>query len=73
MGKEQREEGNLDIIYGIHCTDVGDYHCNPPYFSIAEFKNMLLFLKNSANLHTYVYCSTIHNSQVMETAKMTHH
>jgi hypothetical protein len=24
-------------------------------------------------LHTYVYCSTIHNSQVMETAKMPHY
>jgi hypothetical protein len=25
------------------------------------------------NLHTHVYCSAIHNSQVMETAKMPHH
>jgi hypothetical protein len=25
------------------------------------------------HLHTYVYYSTIHNSQVMETAKMPHH
>jgi hypothetical protein len=24
-------------------------------------------------LHTHVYCGTIHNSQVMETAKMPHH
>jgi hypothetical protein len=24
------------------------------------------------HLHTHVYCSTIHNSQVMETAKMPH-
>jgi hypothetical protein len=23
--------------------------------------------------HTHVYCSTIHNSQVMETAKMSHY
>jgi hypothetical protein len=25
------------------------------------------------HLHTHVYCSTIHNSQVMETAKMLHY
>jgi hypothetical protein len=25
------------------------------------------------HLHTHVYCGTIHNSQVMETAKMPHH
>jgi hypothetical protein len=25
------------------------------------------------DLHTRVYCGTIHNSQVMETAKMPHH
>jgi hypothetical protein len=25
------------------------------------------------HMHTHVYCSTIHNSQVMETAKMPHH
>jgi 7,8-dihydro-6-hydroxymethylpterin-pyrophosphokinase len=25
------------------------------------------------HLHTHVYCSTIHNSQVMETAKMPHY
>jgi hypothetical protein len=24
-------------------------------------------------LHTHVYCSTIHNNQVMETAKMPHY
>jgi hypothetical protein len=25
------------------------------------------------HLHTYVYCSIIHNSQVMEIAKMSHY
>jgi hypothetical protein len=25
------------------------------------------------HLHTHVYCNTVHNSQVMETAKMPHH
>jgi hypothetical protein len=25
------------------------------------------------HLHTHVYCSTIHNSQVMETAKIPHY
>jgi hypothetical protein len=25
------------------------------------------------HLHTHVYCSAIHNSQVMETAKMPHY
>jgi hypothetical protein len=25
------------------------------------------------HLHTHVYCSAIHNGQVMETAKMPHH
>jgi hypothetical protein len=25
------------------------------------------------HLHTHVYCSTIHNSQVMETTKMSHY
>jgi hypothetical protein len=25
------------------------------------------------HLHTYVYCSTIHNSQVVETTKMPHY
>jgi hypothetical protein len=25
------------------------------------------------HLHTHIYCGTIHNSQVMETAKMPHH
>jgi predicted glutamine amidotransferase len=25
------------------------------------------------HLHTHVYCSTIHNSQVMETTKMPHY
>jgi hypothetical protein len=27
----------------------------------------------SRHLHTHVYCSAIHNSQVMETAKMAHY
>jgi hypothetical protein len=25
------------------------------------------------HLHTHAYCGTIHNNQVMETAKMLHH
>jgi hypothetical protein len=25
------------------------------------------------HLHTHIYCTTIHNSQVMETAKMPHY
>jgi hypothetical protein len=35
-------------------------------------KGMQLKLFHS-HLHTHVYCSTIHNSQVMETAKMPHY
>jgi hypothetical protein len=30
-------------------------------------------IKCAGVLHTHVYCSTIHNSQVMETAKMPHY
>jgi hypothetical protein len=30
-------------------------------------------LKYLLGLHTHVYCSTIHNSQDMETAKMPHY
>jgi hypothetical protein len=52
---------NIDLPYDPAIPLLGIYpkKCNTVY--------------SRGNLHTYVYCGTIHNSQVMETAKMPHY
>jgi hypothetical protein len=40
--------------------------------NVEEGRLQVLF-ENEKELHSHVYCSTIHNSQVMETAKMLHY
>jgi hypothetical protein len=45
-----------------------------PLFRFSFFIPKRLWLRLlQRHLHTHVYCGTIHNSQVMETAKMPHH
>jgi hypothetical protein len=43
---------------------------NPTPGDIPEGMRLRLLQRH---LHTHVYCGTIHNSQVMETAKMPQH
>jgi hypothetical protein len=51
---------NIDLPY------IQQYHSR----DIPEGMRLRLFQRH---MHTHVYCSTIHNSEVMETAKMPHY
>jgi hypothetical protein len=62
-------ENNMEVSYKIkHRSAL--YPSNPTPRDIPKVMQFRLLQRH---LHTHVYCSTIHNNQVMETAKMLHY